>query len=1080
MTAACMRWALDALAERGVLAGVECGEGLICPDEPLKRWEMAVWLVRLLDGADPGSSEEPTFADVDYHAWWAPFVERLLEMGVTVGCGTEPARYCPDNDVTRAQMATFLTRAFDLEPVPQSGFIDTAGSVHAADIHSLAAAGVTLGCGRDPLRFCPNGNVTRAQMASFLARALGLIELPASVRFMAVDAGHDHSCALRIDNTVACWGGNVHGQADAPDGEFKAVSAGGRSDRSHSCGVRADGTVACWGANNVGQTDAPDGQFRAISAGGTHSCGVRVDGTVACWGWNRYGQLDAPGGEFVMISTSGAHSCGVRVDGTVACWGLNNFKQTDAPGGEFVTVSAGSAHSCGVRVDGTVACWGADPAGLEGRTAPSGQFIAVSAGGWLSCGLRVDRRVVCWGLRYRHQAAPDGEFKSVSVGLGHSCGIRVDGRVVCWGIDHASPGEAPVGQFTAVVAGAEHACGLRVDRAVVCWGRSFVGEAHAPPGQFSAISGGEQSCGVRVDGTVACWGGRFYRQADATRGKFRSVTSSNGYSCGLRADDTVVCWGMIDFTSVQPIRGPFDEIAAGGRFACGLRPDHTIACWTPVPEAREDPPDGRFDGVSVGGAHGCGLRSQGAVACWGDNSHGQVDAPDGRFTAVSAGGEHSCGLRADTTVECWGDNSFGQTDVPAGQFKAIAAGSKYSCGVHASGAIHCWGSHSVVPPVGVRRVVGPLRPDPNNCRPFGTRARSPGFPLSPEVPSTTGRLRVAVLFVDFPGAEASTSSQPEGRRNLGYVEQYIESASYGALRIEFVPLRRWLRAEHGYQHYMGQSIPGRREIQSPHIDREAVRLADPHFDFSEIDAVMIVMPSAHFGGGNARGYVDTEEGSVSTLRINTVPGRRGSDGGRLATHELAHNLGLGDLYPFTGDRRPAPPPDGKAWRRVELGLMGLASWVRADQHGLGQVDAAEMLAWSRWQLGWLGDDQIRCIREPTATVELSPVADPGHGVAMAAVPLSSDEMIVVESRRRIGYDERAAWGNGAVVVYTVDAWTAGGNLPVRLAGDVGRGYTRESPVLAEGESVTVRGYTVTVVADDGDTHTVTVTRNGDR
>ena len=44
--------ALEALASRGVLAGIECGEGLICPGEPLKRWEMAVWLVRVLDGAD--------------------------------------------------------------------------------------------------------------------------------------------------------------------------------------------------------------------------------------------------------------------------------------------------------------------------------------------------------------------------------------------------------------------------------------------------------------------------------------------------------------------------------------------------------------------------------------------------------------------------------------------------------------------------------------------------------------------------------------------------------------------------------------------------------------------------------------------------------------------------------------------------------------------------------------------------------------------------------------------------------------------------------------------------------------------
>ncbi len=143
--------ALNALGARGVLAGIECGEGLICPGEPLKRWEMAVWLVRVLDGADPGAPSPPSFSDVDYDAWWAPFVERLFEMGVTVGCRRDPLQYCPDSSVTRAQMATFLKRAFDLEPAASAGFtdVDPDGS-HAANIDALAAAGITVGCSRDP------------------------------------------------------------------------------------------------------------------------------------------------------------------------------------------------------------------------------------------------------------------------------------------------------------------------------------------------------------------------------------------------------------------------------------------------------------------------------------------------------------------------------------------------------------------------------------------------------------------------------------------------------------------------------------------------------------------------------------------------------------------------------------------------------------------------------------------------------------------------------------------------------------------------------------------------------------------
>ena len=77
-------------------------------------------------------------------------MERLAELGVTTGCATGPARYCPHDSVTRAQMATFLTRAFDLDPASSFGFVDTEGNTHVASIDALAAAGVTAGCATGP------------------------------------------------------------------------------------------------------------------------------------------------------------------------------------------------------------------------------------------------------------------------------------------------------------------------------------------------------------------------------------------------------------------------------------------------------------------------------------------------------------------------------------------------------------------------------------------------------------------------------------------------------------------------------------------------------------------------------------------------------------------------------------------------------------------------------------------------------------------------------------------------------------------------------------------------------------------
>ncbi len=163
--------AINALAESGVFEGTECGEGEFCPQDPIERWVMAVWLIRVL-GGDVTAGGTSRFADVDASEWWSRHAEELADREITKGCDTGPLRYCPDQDVTRAQMGSFLTRAFALEAASPAGFTDTEGDHHAPDIDALAAAGITRECATDPLRYCPNEAVTRAQMATFLHQAL--------------------------------------------------------------------------------------------------------------------------------------------------------------------------------------------------------------------------------------------------------------------------------------------------------------------------------------------------------------------------------------------------------------------------------------------------------------------------------------------------------------------------------------------------------------------------------------------------------------------------------------------------------------------------------------------------------------------------------------------------------------------------------------------------------------------------------------------------------------------------------------------------------------------------------------------
>ena len=138
------------------------------------------------DSSDGDDKEQQpvTFTDVDPSGVHSAGIAALAAAGIASGCGREPPRYCPGQPVTRAQMASFLARALNLDL--DLDIVDTArrftdvdpSGVHSAGIAALAAAGIASGCGREPPRYCPGQPVTRAQMASFLARALNLEQRP--------------------------------------------------------------------------------------------------------------------------------------------------------------------------------------------------------------------------------------------------------------------------------------------------------------------------------------------------------------------------------------------------------------------------------------------------------------------------------------------------------------------------------------------------------------------------------------------------------------------------------------------------------------------------------------------------------------------------------------------------------------------------------------------------------------------------------------------------------------------------------------------------------------------------------------
>jgi hypothetical protein len=260
-----------------------------------------------------------------------------------------------------------------------------------------------------------------------------------------ISAGGYHTCGLRTDGTVACWGRNISGESTPPSGLIASQVDGGTF---HACAIRLDGSVACWGDNSWGQRNAPPGLVAThISAGSYNTCAVRLDTTVACWGDNQHGISTPPAGltSVAEIMASLEHTCALRIDGTVVCWG--NFYDAGTPPGLLATQISGIwNYVCALRDDETLTCWGYPP---YSGVVPTGIVVdQVAAGGGQTCALNTDATVSCWGLNDFGQATVPTALSSVgqvSAGREHTCALRTDGTVACWGSAQFGQAQVPVG-----------------------------------------------------------------------------------------------------------------------------------------------------------------------------------------------------------------------------------------------------------------------------------------------------------------------------------------------------------------------------------------------------------------------------------------------------------------------------------------------------------------------------------------------------------------------------------------------------------------------------------------------------------
>ena len=171
-----------------------CGGNNFCPNDSVTREQMAAFIVRALGIHNPPQPTQQRFADVPPSNTFYAFIEQMAVLGITQGCGG--GNFCPQQPVTRDQMAAFIIRALGVINPPQPAqqrFADVPPSnIFYASIEQLALQRITLGCSVNPPNYCPSDPVTRGQMAAFLSRGFGQV----ANQFPAVFAGLDQTLSL--------------------------------------------------------------------------------------------------------------------------------------------------------------------------------------------------------------------------------------------------------------------------------------------------------------------------------------------------------------------------------------------------------------------------------------------------------------------------------------------------------------------------------------------------------------------------------------------------------------------------------------------------------------------------------------------------------------------------------------------------------------------------------------------------------------------------------------------------------------------------------------------------------------------
>jgi alpha-tubulin suppressor-like RCC1 family protein len=612
----------------------------------------------------------------------------------------------------------------------------------------------------------------------------------ASLNIGKIAGGPGFMCAITDTNAVQCWGDNGRGQLGDGQGftyanikrsadpvpravvglsNISRISSGDH----HTCALRTDGAVFCWGSGTAGEigdgntsyfappTQVPISNAIGIAAGLAHSCALLADRTVKCWGSNYVGEVGVartstpilvptlvPGvSGVVSIEAGNQVTCALIDDGTVTCWGQQfMFKINDPvmdpspkriPNVSGVAqLSVGTMDICVLTLSGQVQCWGGQQRTVQtvsGLESPS----SISAGQRFDCATTGGGDVTCWGKEASlgQPIAPIvkkmpglSAVQYIGVAAYNLC-ARQSTRLFCTGTNGngelgnaAKPGSTTVPQpigiaATGVAIGSFSACASMPSSASnsYCWGTDY----SSPSPVLVPIAAGTgfaasffHSCLVTPSGDVKCKG------------------SNGSMESGQTTLDTV-----LDYTIVSGVSNA-TKVVVGAGFSCALINSGTIKCWgsndsgklgTGAPTSLTTPIPGFVSGITsakdvyAGYNHACAVLTDGMVKCWGSNNNGEITGTVGTFellpqtnslfagaTSLALGSSFTCGVLPNTKVGCVGTNTYSQIGQGFNSFgpaafatvvgvigaKSIAAGPNHVCAAFLDGTVTCWGAES--------------------------------------------------------------------------------------------------------------------------------------------------------------------------------------------------------------------------------------------------------------------------------------------------------------------------------------------------------------------------------------------------